>query len=602
MDPAPRRRPVPPSYSRVAGSSLAPDPPPPMLRPSRSATNLKSAHRPPETGVIGPRGELPVGFVVDDLPTPGPLAPRPNLEVRRAKSSSALSTAAASFSSQDARQKDPSKWKAALGEAQYFAGGLISRPAESTRHFTVIRHTHALVWYRGPSTSVSITIMSDQPLPANRTVWLQQKGFSGNMGMNLKALVGTTGSWIDVTPANRAAPEHIPEGDERGIQRDLKRFFKKASGRSKHHVPRETHVVRIPAAATDGYFRLIICGEDGKKVLCGCPVFRIASTSTDAAVVRGAGLRNMPLEVGVKVASTVGQQVVKRYVGVYAGVAGAVVQSRAKKLIPTGAIKRAGQTAYRGYQTSGMGSTVEESWKNGKAGRYDPIMGEAMLDAPVYIIGSDVGPEAPFPIKFYGRVETGTGRSTCEVGIPTANLSDVSDAITMRLSGVFAAWAMIMPNKGLEDISDDWHEAIVTIAPLRNAAPGVALRNRVTVNIIYDFDEDTTFFEARVKIVLMGHLHPAATDVDPTDFMDQHAQDTMTTLASLGRENWAPEETIANMKGLKSERSFNDRLNSATGKVQQHVDKIPLHWAGVRSESGMMRDQTYGKGGMWIPR
>ncbi|KAK7427230.1 hypothetical protein QQZ08_006343 [Neonectria magnoliae] len=576
------------------GSSLGPQPSPARrpLRPVRSATNLTGAHPRERSGFSDGAGNLQVDFVVDPLPRQGSsLSPQPADEIRRVKSSSALSAVIA----QDQKPKDQSKWKAALGEAQYFAGGLISHPAESNKHFTIIRHSHALVWYRGPATSVPISILSDAPLPPNRTVWLQQKGFSGNMGMSLKAIMGTTGGWINVTPATKAAPEHIPENEERSIQRDLKRFFKKVSGKARKHELRETHIVRIPAVATDGYFRFVLSdGDEGKKALCGSPVFRIASTSTDVSAVRGSSLSTLPLEFGVKVATTIGQQVVKKYTGV----AGAVAQSGAKRLIPKETIRKA---ATKAYKNSGIGEKVNESWKSGKAGRYDPMTMGEMLDGPLTVVGPETGPEAPFPLKFAGKVVRGTGISVRDLGIPTANLSEVPDEVKMRMSGVFVAWACIQPKPGLEDIAGDWYEALVTIAPLRNAAPGVVRKNGVAVHIINDF-EDVAFFEARIKVILMGYLHPYTPSHSDEDLVEEHGQDVMTSLATLGRPNWEPQEAVATVKIMRSERSFSDRLNEATGKVQNGVDRFPVHWAGVRSESGVMRDQVYGNGGLWIPR
>ncbi|KND86523.1 Riboflavin kinase [Tolypocladium ophioglossoides CBS 100239] len=578
---------------RPLGSNLVPPLP---LRPSRSATQLRpntqEQPKPPRFNAAANQQAWPVDFVVDELPLPdAPFAPGSTQgELRRVQSSSALSAGASTGSR-------PSKWTTALGEAQYVAGGLVSRPAESTRHYSIIRHSHALVWYRGPSTAVSITVLSDAPLPATRTLWLQEKGYSGGVGMTVKALMGSTGGWLDVTPARRAQPEHLPEVDERGIQRDLKRFAKKASGRLKGHVPRETHVVRIPATATDGYFRLVLCaGADGKKVLCGSPVFRVASTSTDAAVVRGASLSTMPLEVGVKVASTIGQQVAKKYTGI----AGAVVQNRAAKVVKNAAVKRAGQAVHQGYRNAGLADAVGESWRKNKPGRYDPLVDGRLLPPAVTTIGSDAGPKPPFPLKFEGRVARASGASTAELGFPTANLRDVPETIKMRLGGVFAAWAMILPAKGLEDMSHDWHEAVVTIAPPRAAPLRVAMHNGVAVHIAHDLDG--AFFDARLKVLLMGYLHPAAASDDPEELAGEHAHDVVTTLASLGRDNWTPHEAVAHIKTLERERSFSDRLDGATGRVRQHVDRIPLHWAGVRSEAGAMRDRVYGNGGLWISR
>ncbi|KAF5021311.1 hypothetical protein F66182_6709 [Fusarium sp. NRRL 66182] len=608
-DPQLRRKPVqlpppppgpPPVYSAYrpefgsgpGSPGLAPPQRP--LRPVRSATNLAGAHGSQQSGFTDPNGNLQVDFVVDEIPGPGPasLSPSPSNEIRRVKSSSALSAA---LSAHEQKPKDQSRWKAALGEAQYFAGGLISHPAESTKHFTIIRHSHALVWYRGPSTSVPITILSDEPLPPARTVWLQQKGYSGNMGMTLKAMVGTTGDWIDVTPATKAGVEHLSESEERGIQRDFARFVKGASGRLKRHIPRETHMIRIPAAAADGYFRLVLSSaQDGKKVLCGSPVFRIASTSTDVSVVRGSSLSTLPLEMGIKVASTIGQQVAKKYTGV----AGAVVEQGSKRFAPNAALKKAAHTAYHG---SGLGNAVSESWRNGKAGRYDPLVAGAAPDGPLGVVGNDHGPEPPFPFKFSGRVVRGTGISTRELGIPTANLGEVADEVKMRMGGVFAAWARVVPNKDMEDFDDEWHEAIVAIAPLRYASPGVVLRNKVAVHFIHDF-EDAAFFDTKVKVMLMGYLHAWTPGQTDDALAGEHAADVMTTMASLGRECWGPEVSASAVRALRSERSFSERLGDATGRVQQQLDRVPSHWVGVRSEAANMRDEVYGNGGLWVVR
>ncbi|KAH7162113.1 hypothetical protein B0J13DRAFT_430708 [Dactylonectria estremocensis] len=578
-----------------------PGPPPPdhlhphpvrPLRPVRSATNLTGAHPRESSGFVDRTGHLQVDFVVDPLPRQGStLSPQPPHEIRRVKSSSALSATL----DQEQKPKDQSKWKAALGEAQYFAGGLISHPAESNKHFTIIRHSNALIWYSGSATSVPITILSDAPLPPTRTVWLQQKGFSGNMGMSLKALMGTTGGWINVTPATKAAPEHIPENEERAIQRDLKRWFKKVSGRARSHVVRETHIVRIPAVAMDGYFRLVLSdGDEGKKALCGSPVFRIASTSTDVSAVRGSSLSTMPLEFGVKVATTIGQQVVKKYTGV----AGAVAQSSAKRLVLKETIRKVARTA---YHNSGIGEKVNESWKNGKAGRYDPLIDDKMFEGPLSVVGPDTGPEAPFPFKFSGKVVRGTGISVRNLGIPTANLGEVPDEVKMRMSGVFVAWACIQPKPGLEEIAGDWYEALVSIAPLRNAAPGVVQKNKVAVHIIADF-EDVAFFDARLKVILMGYAHPYVSELSEEEIVEEHGRDVMTALATLGRANWEPQEAVASVHMMRSERSFSDRLGDVTNKVQNQVDRLPVHWAGVRSESSAARDQAYGTGGLWVPR
>lgn len=191
--------------------------------------------------------------------------------------------------------------ESALSEAKHFAGGLLSRPHESTRHYTILRHSFGLIYYRGPATNVAVTILSDRPLPENRTIWLQKRGFSGKTGLAIGVALVARGAWIDVTPVARLSPNQLPKDQERSWQRDISSFLKKAQD-LKHvceQTPRETNLIRIPYAAEDGYFRVVVCS--GRKVLCPSPTFRYASTSMDPGLLRGASLLSLPLELGLKV-------------------------------------------------------------------------------------------------------------------------------------------------------------------------------------------------------------------------------------------------------------------------------------------------------------
>ncbi|OAA50281.1 LipA and NB-ARC domain protein [Metarhizium rileyi] len=564
------------------------------LRSSRSVTNLGLP-------VVHDRPPLPTTTTIykTELLLPSP----PPYEIRRVRSSSALPSANVSSgtaaATTAAEQNAPSKFKAAVENMQFAAGGLIGKAVESNKHYSVIRHSGGLVWYRGPDTSVSMTILSDAPLPSNRTVWLQQKGHSGNVGMAFKAMVSSRGSWIDVTPAQEAQVKHVKGIDERGMQRDMDRFAAKASGRAKRHVPRETHLVRVPAAASDGYYRLVVCGgQDAAKVLCECAVFRVASLSENAAVVRGASLSTLPLEMTIKVATVVGTQVVKKYTGV----AGAVVQNRAGSFMAKRSGKRVAVMAAKGYHglgRAGIQDAMQDSWKRQRAAASVEFTSELV----VTLIGSDEGPEKPFPVRFQGTITRGTGSSAQDLGFPTANLADVPDRIKTSLSGVFAAWTKVLPSKKNtpDGPSPAWHPAVVSIAPPRGAAPSIASPSGVRVHILYNFG--TTFFTSKLDVLLMGWMHPAAPPTTPdAEVISQHEQDITTTLASLERQPWSADEAVSRMKTAKSERSLSDRLDEATGLVYQTVDRIPWHCAAVRSESGTLKDHSYGIGGMWIRR
>ncbi|KNG91331.1 LipA and NB-ARC domain protein [Aspergillus nomiae NRRL 13137] len=168
----------------------------------------------------------------------------------------------------------PKRHPKAYGEVSHFLGGLIAHPTESTRHYTILRHSHGIVFYRGSTTSIAISIFSDTPLPADRTYFLQSRGWTGKTGMKAKALFRLTDDWLDVTPSFALRANQVSPGDERAWQRDINKFRKKAPSKLLSHKLRETIVARIPAEAGDGYFQLNLCQSAKKKVLCSSPVFR----------------------------------------------------------------------------------------------------------------------------------------------------------------------------------------------------------------------------------------------------------------------------------------------------------------------------------------
>lgn len=199
----------------------------------------------------------------------------------------------------------PSHVLRAFEETRHFAGGLIHHPSESNKHFSVLRHSHGLVYFQGQKTSIAISIFADAPLPPDRSLWLQCKGYSGKTGMRLKTLLGADGSWLNVTPGKQIPVDQLKPSDERAWQRDIAHFLKRSDPhiRNTHHL-RETAIVHIPAGADDGYFRLVLCTGEHKKVLCGSPTFRLLSTSTKPGMVRGAGLASLPFEVAAKIGAT----------------------------------------------------------------------------------------------------------------------------------------------------------------------------------------------------------------------------------------------------------------------------------------------------------
>ncbi|KAL2259696.1 hypothetical protein VTK26DRAFT_6534 [Humicola hyalothermophila] len=523
----------------------------------------------------------------------------------------------------------------ALSEARYFAGGLLPHPTESTKHYTILRHSPALVFYRGPSTSVAITIFSspDRPLPDDRTLWLQQRGFSGDSGMKIKAFFNATDSWLHVTPSAQVSAQQVAPDTERAWQRDMSKAAKKLlkeKGPKKAHVPRETHVVRIPEASEDGYFRILLCTGGGspydvenssrRKILCTSPIFRIASTSTDSSVIRGASFSTLPLEMGVFVASMVASATVDKYI--------APVKEPIADVI---------DRVRPGFVAETIGGLVHDELSDRSAER------EAERDMAFYAaheahitrslqadkeaivpIGPDSGPETPFPLKFRGKVVPGTGRSRAELGIPTANLSDVPDEIQHRLNGIYFGWARVeapqqdKSNRTYPEPVPRWQEAIITIAPSPYVRPSVTPVPLVAVHLI-SLPQTTNLLNHTIQAIIMGVLRPApppaafSAPTTPTSLqvrLDAASRDVCLTLVSLDgstRANWTVEAAEAQLERLKGERGLEERFEGFKDKAAKRIlpsraPSVPLHKIGVRSGAGGDRDRALGVGGYWVKR
>lgn len=532
--------------------------------------------------------------------------------------------------------------KTALDEARYFAGGLLPRPHESTKHYTILRHSPSIVFYRGPATSVAVTVFSSSAsspsepntfLPADRTVWLQQRGFSGDAGMKLKRLVGaTSGNWLDVTPMTPVSEQEASlsnQAEERGWRRDIAKFMKKHAALHKTgRCPRETLVVRLPALVQDGYFRLVLCTGGGRvqdnpnsnslspsrkrKVLCSSPVFRVASTSIDPSIMRGASLKTLPIELGVMVGSTVTMSRVKAVLSPVAN----KVQGRLQAVQADKAATCVGATAT--YAVSGLRERISaaeaqygQQVRGATITTADNVLFGTMEEGTSIefdVVGSDDGPESPFPIRFMGKIVAGTGGQRSIPGMPTANLSGIPDDTLFRLKGTYLGWAKASQKM----ISGDWYEAVIRAGPCvphdGSKTSVVGPKHAITVHLIHDSGsgEDNALLNDKLEVIVLGMLpsEPRGPNHEGSAVVERSIQ---VALSSLSRANWGPQVALQKIKDhhaktAASRSTFSDKYAQARQQVQQRADSLPLHLAGVRTAGAEARDRVIGNGGYYIPR
>ena len=492
----------------------------------------------------------------------------------------------------------PSKWKTAYENTKHFAGGLVSHPFESTKHYSILRHSHGLVFYRGPLTNIAVTIFADQLLPADRTLWLQTKGWTGKAGLKVKTLTRASLNWIDVTPSETLDPHRSLPPDNRAWERDINKFLSKAPRQLRRHVPRETAVIRVPHEAEDGYFRLILCGHGTKKALCPSPVFRVASAGLSSAKFKGASLSTLPIEIGVKVMSTVTSNAALNLVSPVTQ----QVQDSMGQYMPGFWTQEAGTAL---YTTTGAESRIDnanERYQNAREAAFEKI--EATDPGPLDIapLGSDEGPEHPYPIEFSAKVVAGRGEDKNETGTPSANLQGVAEDVRVKLTGVYFGWASLSilssEKSPVPDVLQDWKEAIVTVAPSIKATPTVAPNKEVRVFLIQELPE---FVGARMKLMVLGYLHRFR-PFDPEQSPSELYRDIAVAQLSLARSAWQADAVVELVQLAKKGRSLTDHYVQARQYGQKQVDKIPLHKLGVRTDSMGVRDQWIGNGGFSIPR
>ena len=508
-----------------------------------------------------------------------------------------------------AAPKSP-KVKIAFGEVKHFAGGLISHPYEATKHYSVLRHSHGLVFYKGPTTSIAITAFSDQPLPSDRQLWLQKRGFSGRAGLKVGAALGSRSAWIDVTPSIDATADLVPNNDERAWQRDIAKFMKKTT-KAKHicnHRPYETNIVRIPHAAEDGYFRIVLCA--GRKVLCPSPVFRYASSSLDPSILRGASITTLPLELGIWVGSVIAYNTANAAACGAAEPALTTVKSMTQPYQLNGVTQRVATTA---YDTSGAADKVDGAIESVNQ-QYDEkreLDGKFSTGDAVDVVqpvGSEDGPEPPYPIHLTGKAAKSSSQFTNFPGVHSLEVSDVPQDTLLRFNGTYMGWTSVSKLKSSEreitadDVFDKWHQAVITVYPQKMKEVKVVEQKEVFAHVLSELEE-TQLSETKMSLMFMAFLHPGTAGTDGNEAQDiQMAIDIETVSMSLSRAAWTPDTVLERIKTASSNRSISEKIADARHSGQKQLDKVPIHKLGVRPDSMKLRDHLIGIGGICIRR
>ncbi|KAJ5180950.1 hypothetical protein N7492_004160 [Penicillium capsulatum] len=582
----------------------------PNLRASAHADAPFLCHAPTSPAVVPPLLQPPSYTDLYGPPPPGSAGPR---LPPRPRTAGASSSAPVSPISPVPPSPAPSPVQKAYGEARHFLGGLITHPTESNKHVTILRHSHGLVFYRGNATSVAVSIFADAPLPPDRTLWLQSKGWSGKTGMRTKAFFRLHDSWLDVTPSMPLRADQVEPDDERAWQRDIKKFWKKAPARPREkHQLRETAVIRVPADAGDGYFQLVLCQGLKKKVLGNSPVFRVLSTSTNPSSLRGASLSTLPLEVGAMVASVYAQTAART---VFTPAA-AALKTKTNKHRPAWLKQTALQKA---YSASGIEERVS-GIVNGAPGPNRRMPGAGLTPVATYEPSPiEEGPRSPFPMTFKARGEATPPSSYSPENTVTLTLSRIPDWVLNQLWGYFFGWVRIETSTETAS-SGTWCPTILsvrTLDPLQASRVKVSqiAKRVVTLRVL----EEVPLPVHKLEIRIMGFLRediPPPMGSNSRELADAQAAaveanlladayDVSVVQSTLAHPAWAADTmdpTGTQQPGTGWVDRTLDGYTSIRARGQKWVEQVPLHRLGVRSAVDELRERQVVASGFYIVR
>ncbi|CZT08593.1 uncharacterized protein RAG0_13600 [Rhynchosporium agropyri] len=442
----------------------------------------------------------------------------------------------------------------AFREARHFAGGLITHPVESTKHFSILRHSHGLVFYQGANTTLAISIFSDQPLPPDRTIWLQSKGWSGKTGMQAKAFMGRNGNWINVTPSLSVGSEQLKSTDERAWQRDMTHFRKKPkSNIQQYHILRETAVVRYP--------------------------------------------RKLKMEIGVIALGTYARNTAGRVVGPVA----TIVQTRVQKLMPSWVTQQATAAAF-----GVLNPPVGNADTNGSQSRDQPTFPPTTRDAI-----PEEGPHAPFPLRFIANTEL--AKVVIEqFSMPSMAVTGLAAQIAQKLSGFYLGWARFLkqPIMGSSKSGDvTWYQAVISASPTVAQTPAT---KTVIIRLTRDYKEWCP--ERRViEVRILGLIRPddplqrdalrrglqARDEAAAEAAMLAEVNDIMFAENILDHPAWNPEAAPRTNFRPGTSGGQSIRLTA-----HRQISKVPFHKIGVRSplEGAGVDDTPFAANGYFVTR
>ncbi|KAG9236703.1 hypothetical protein BJ875DRAFT_455694 [Amylocarpus encephaloides] len=506
----------------------------------------------------------------------------------------------------------------------------------SERDFSILRHSYPLVPYRGTATCLIISIFATNPLPEDRKFWMQQKGYSGDAGMAVKGWLGRTGDWIDVTPSMCVSADKLNKEDEESFNKDIALFKGKATTRTQtNHEFRETCVLHIPVVAEDGYYQLVLCRGNQKK-LCTSPIFRLASASMSPSSMRGASPLTMPLEVGAMAGGVWAKAAASAFAATAAApVTGVVVAAQTKVVGKVGGKITSAATSKIATKVMNKGGEkiVEQSITKVKQGGKEYASKWAKDDGkrakdhhsffggPSDSISEKDGPTEPYPIHFTARNQTMYTHNIDRKGeTVSTTIKTTPDNISFKLTGTYIGWCRFKPDgKPEAAIDNDWHKIFISVLPIAPSqlTKGASLKEiQKKVFTLQIIDDLLTSIpqDCHVEIYTLARCYedlperrgaishglvPCETalfcpEKRDRDWLDELLEGDKWKLKTV--EKMRQSEQIGSMKRMAS------NISGVMTMMEGQLDKVDIGKFGVRLDSDLEKDIALGASGFYVQR
>ncbi|KAI9844144.1 MAG: riboflavin kinase [Sclerophora amabilis] len=199
--------------------------------------------------------------------------------------------------------------------------------------------------------------------------------------------------------------------------------------------------------------------------------------------------------------------------------------------------------------------------------------------------GPLTGPTPPFPLRVSGKVISGFGRGSKELGIPTANIPVAGLSVGGHddvESGVYFGWAGLVSKpdtdgaeasekldgsavdgKGAEDLSGHGQVYPMVMSIGWNPFYKNTVRS-VEVHLLHDFTSD--FYGSHLNLLILGFIRPEYDYVDRDSLIEDIRTDIEVSRRSLERDAWATWKTDEGLLSPPSAKAGRNLDGDGEGK------------------------------------